>query len=151
MEKGLRVTTLLPNLLSGNMGIMTQVNVPIYDPAESKGNQLCLTPSAIQHVKKILDKQVGEKCFRLSVKRSGCSGFAYVVDYVDSFHSEDLKFSIDDDLIVFVDRASFPILQGICIDYVQNGLNGTLKFINPNQTAACGCGESFSIEGKIED
>ncbi len=132
------------------MGFMTQVNVPIYEPAESKSklDQLCLTPSAIQHIKKILAKQVREKCFRLSVKRSGCSGFSYVVDYVDSVHSEDLKFSIDDELVVFVDRASFPILQGVCIDYVQNGINGTLKFINPNQTAACGCGESFSIEEK---
>lgn len=132
------------------MGFMTQVNVPIYDPAESKsmGDPLCLTSTAIQYVKKILAKQGGKKCFRLSVKRSGCSGFAYVVDYVDSFFSEDLKFSIDNDLVIFVDRASFPILKGVSIDYVQNGLNGTLKFINPNQTAACGCGESFSIEEK---
>lgn len=132
------------------MEFMTQVNVPIYDPAESKskGDQLYLTPSAIQHVKKILAKQEGGRCFRLSVKRSGCSGFAYVVDYVDGSFSEDLKFSIDNDLVVFVDRASFPVLKGVSIDYVQNGLNGTLKFINPNQTAVCGCGESFSIEEK---
>ena len=141
---------MLPNLLSGNMGFMTQVNVPIYDPAQnkSKEGQLYLTPSAIKHIKKILAKQVRGKCFRLSIKRSGCSGFAYVVDYVDNLHAEDLKFSIDNDLVVFVDRLSFPILKGVCIDYVQNGLNGTLKFINPNQTAACGCGESFSIEEK---
>lgn len=142
--------TLFPNLFSGNMVFMTHVNVPIYDPAESKSKRdsLYLTPSAIKHIKKILAKQVREKCFRLSVKRSGCSGFAYVVDYVDSFRSEDLKFSIDNDLDVFVDQASFPILRGLCIDYMQKGLNGTLKFINPNQTAACGCGESFSIEEK---
>ena len=70
------------------------------------------------------------------------------MDYVDSFHSEDLQFSIDSDLVVFVERASFPMLKGMCIDYIQNGLNGALKFINPNQTAACGCGESFSIEEK---
>lgn len=129
---------------------MTQVNVSIYDPAESKskGDPLYLTPAAIKHFKKILAKQMGEKSFRLRVKRSGCSGFTYVVDYIDSFDSEDLKFSIDNDLVVFVDRASFPILQGVCIDYVQNGLNGALKFINPNQTAVCGCGESFSIEEK---
>lgn len=141
---------MLPNLLSGNMGLMTQVKVPIYDPAQnkSKEGQLYLTPSAIKHIKKILAKQIRGKCFRLSIKRSGCSGFAYEVNYVDSFHSEDLKFSIDNDLAVFVDRLSFPILKGVCIDYVQNGLNGTLKFINPNQTAACGCGESFSIEEK---
>lgn len=143
-------TTLLPNLLSGNMEFMTQVNVPIYDPAKStkKGSHLYLTPSAIKHVKKILANHLGEKCFRLSVKRSGCSGFTYVVDYVDSFHSEDLQFSIDSDLVVFVERASFPMLKGMCIDYIQNGLNGALKFINPNQTDACGCGESFSIEEK---
>ncbi|MFZ0219481.1 MAG: iron-sulfur cluster assembly accessory protein [Candidatus Aquirickettsiella sp.] len=129
---------------------MIQVNVPIYDPAErtGRGDQLYLTPSAIKHIKKILAKQRDEKCFRLSVKRSGCSGFAYVVDYVDSSHSDDLQFSIDNDLVVFVDRASLPILQGVRIDYIQKGLNGTLKFINPNQTAACGCGESFSIEEK---
>lgn len=141
---------MLPNLLSGNMELMIQVNVPIYDPAQNKSmeGQLYLTPSAIKHIKKILAKQVRGKCFRLSIKRSGCSGFAYVVDYADSFHSEDLKFSIDNDLAVFVDRLSFPILKGVCIDYVQNGLNGALKFINPNQTAACGCGESFSIEEK---
>jgi iron-sulfur cluster assembly protein len=149
MEKCLRTTTLLPNLLSGNMEFMTQINVPIYDPVESTSkDQLYLTPAAIKHVKKILDKLMGEKCFRLSVKRSGCSGFAYVMDYVDSFDSEDVKFSVDDGLVVFVDRSSFPILKGVCIDYVQNGLNGALKFINPNQTAACGCGESFSIEEK---
>ncbi len=133
------------------MVFMTQVNVPIYDPSESKSKRerLYLTPSAIKHIKKILAKQGRQKkCFRLSVKRSGCSGFTYVVDYVDSFHSEDLKFSIDNDLDVFVDQMSFPILRGVCIDYIQNGLNGTLKFINPNQTAACGCGESFSIEEK---
>lgn len=141
---------LLPILLSGKMVFMTQVNVPICDPSESKskGDQLYLTPSAIKHIKKILAKQVREKCFRLSVKRSGCSGFTYVVDYVDSLPTEDLKFSIDNELDVFVDQVSFPILRGVCIDYVQNGINGTLKFINPNQTAACGCGESFSIEEK---
>jgi iron-sulfur cluster assembly accessory protein len=129
---------------------MTQVNVSIHDPAASSSmdDPLYLTPAAIKHVKKILAKQEGEKSFRLSVKRSGCLGFAYVVDYVDSFDSEDLKFSIDNDLVIFIDRLSFPILRGVCIDYVQNGLNGALKFINPNQTAACGCGESFSIEEK---
>lgn len=144
-----KATTFFPNLLSGNMEFMTRVNLSIYDPAESTSKgKLSLTPAAIKHVKKILGKLTGEKCFRLSVKRSGCSGFVYVVDYVDSINSEDLKFSVDDDLVVFVDRLSFPVLKGVCIDYTQNGLNGALKFINPNQTAACGCGESFSIEEK---
>lgn len=125
---------------------MTQVNVSIYDLAENKGDQPYLTPSAIKHVKKVLAKQTGEKRLRLSVKRSGCSGFAYVVDYVEGICPEDLQFSIDNDLVIFVDRASFPVLRGICIDYVQTGLNGSLRFDNPNQTAVCGCGGSFSVE-----
>ncbi|WP_246562476.1 HesB/IscA family protein [Rickettsiella endosymbiont of Dermanyssus gallinae] len=129
---------------------MKETIVSIYDPAEMKG-ELSLTAAASLHIKKMLAKQSDEKSVRLSVKQAGCSGFSYVVDYVKTSNTNDLQFSIDDDLVVFVDQSSFPYLKGICIDYVQNGLNGSLKFINPNQTAACGCGESFSIEkGKIE-
>jgi iron-sulfur cluster assembly accessory protein len=127
---------------------MTQVEVSIYDPDKTEGSPLFLTPTAIKHIKKILAKQAGRKRFRLSVKRSGCSGFAYVVDYVDSLHPEDLQFAINNDLTAFIDRASFPMLKGICIDYIQNGLNGALRFINPNQTAVCGCSESFSVGEK---
>lgn len=124
---------------------MTQVKVSIYDPGKAGGSPLFLTPTAIKHIKKILAKQAGEKRFRLSVKRSGCSGFTYVVDYVGSLHPGDLQFPINNDLIAFVDPASFPMLKGLYIDYIQNGPNGALKFINPNQTAVCGCGESFSV------
>lgn len=121
--------------------------VSIYDPAEAVDG-LNLTSAASQHIKKVLAKQSNQKSFRLSVKRSGCSGFSYVVDYVKTLNNNDLQFSIDNDLIVFVDQSSFPYLKGVCIDYVQNGLNGSLRFINPNQTATCGCGESFSVEEK---
>lgn len=127
---------------------MTQVEVSIYGPNQTEGSPLVLTPTAIKHIKKILARQAGKRRFRLSVKRSGCSGFAYVVDYVDSLCPGDLQFSVDSDLIAFVDRASFPMLKGVCIDYIQNGLNGALSFINPNQTAVCGCGESFSVGEK---
>ena len=129
---------------------MKKMTIPIYDPAETtKG--LNMTPAASAHVKKMLTKK-SDRGFRLSVKRSGCSGFSYVVDYIKTLNTSDLQFSIDDDLIVFVDQSSFPYLKGVCIDYVQSGLNGSLKFRNPNQTAVCGCGESFSVEkGKIED
>lgn len=131
---------------------MEKTIVSLYDPEEMGKERLNLTPAANLHVKKMLARQSDKKSFRLSVKRSGCSGFSYVVDYIETLDTNDLQFSIDEDLIVFVDRPSFPYLKGVCIDYVQNGLNGSLKFINPNQTAACGCGESFSVEkGKIED
>ena len=130
---------------------MEKTIVSLYDPTETvKG--LNLTPAASLHVKKMLAKQSDKKGFRLSVKRSGCSGLSYVVDYIGTLNTDDLQFFIDEDLTILVDPASFPYLKGVCIDYIQNGLNGSLKFINPNQTAACGCGESFSVEkGKIED
>jgi iron-sulfur cluster assembly accessory protein len=129
---------------------MEKAIVSTYEPAKGV-KALNLTPAASLHIKKMLAKQPDRKSFRLSVKRSGCSGFSYVVDYVQTLNTEDLQFSIDD-LIVFIDAKSFPYLKGVCIDYVQSGLNGSLKFINPNQTATCGCGESFSVEkGKVED
>ncbi len=129
------------------MELMSSLNVPIYNPVKSTGDKLYFTPSAIKHIKKILARS-GEKCFRLSIKRSGCSGFTYVADYITSSHPGDLEFPIDDDLAVFVEPISFPILKGTHIDYVQEGLIGKLKFNNPNQIASCGCGESFSIEEK---
>lgn len=129
------------------MELMSPLNVPIYNPVKSTGDQLYLTPSAIKHIKKILTRS-GEKCFRLSIKRSGCSGFTYVADYVTRSYPGDLEFPIDNDLTVFVEPISFPILKGTRIDYIQEGLIGKLKFINPNQIASCGCGESFSIEEK---
>jgi iron-sulfur cluster assembly protein len=115
------------------------------DPVESM-NMLSLTPAAVQHVKKMLARRPGEMIFRLAVKQAGCSGLSYVVDYVEDLNASDVQFFVDDDLTIFIDQSSVPYLKGSCIDYVQNGLNGSLKFINPNQTAACGCGESFSVE-----
>jgi iron-sulfur cluster assembly accessory protein len=128
---------------------MVKKTVPIAPPLSTGASGLCLTTTAHKHVKKMLVGQPN-KNLRLSVKRAGCSGFTYVIDYVKDPNSDDLEFPIDNDLSVFVEQASFPLLKGICIDYVQSGLNGSLKFLNPNQTATCGCGESFSVEGSLK-
>jgi len=108
-----------------------------------------VTPAAGRHIKKILARESGKMMFRLSVKKlSGCLGHSYVMDYVTDLNADDLQFSVDDDLVIFVERSSLRYLRGICIDYIQDehGLNGSLQFINPNQAAACGCGKSFSVE-----
>jgi iron-sulfur cluster assembly accessory protein len=126
-------------------------NISVYDPVNVTAKTLTLTLAASIHIKKVLAQQPDNRSFRLSVKQGGCSGLSYVVDYVNTLHTHDLRFAIDD-LVIFVDAASFPYLRGVCIDYVRNGLNGSLKFINPNQTATCGCGESFStMKEKLED
>src|SRR5579863_2905681 len=69
-----------------------------------------LTPAARGHIRKMLAKQAGKMIFRLSVKKSGCSGLSYVVDYVENSHSNDFQFPVGDDLVVFVERSSFSCL-----------------------------------------
>jgi iron-sulfur cluster assembly accessory protein len=69
----------------------------------------------------------------------------YVMEEVDAGHAGDVVVTLDNGLDVFVDAQSVAFLHGTRLDYVREGINRTLKFINPNVTAACGCGESFSI------
>lgn len=83
---------------------------------------------------------------RLSVKKTGCSGMAYVIDYVETAQEKDMVFPFVDDYLVCVDKASYPYLKGIHIDYVKQGLNQKFVFNNPNQTGQCGCGESFTVD-----
>lgn len=83
---------------------------------------------------------------RLSVKKTGCSGLAYVIDYVQTAQEKDIIFPFVDDYSVCVDKASYPYLKGIYIDYVKQGLNQKFVFNNPNQTGQCGCGESFTVD-----
>lgn len=105
-----------------------------------------LTAAAIEHVQKTIAKCGKGKGLRLSIKKSGCTGFGYVIDIADEPASEDYIFPINDQLAVFVDRKSYLFVQGTIIDYVRKGLNSNFEFRNPNATATCGCGESFGIE-----
>ncbi len=107
---------------------------------------LQLTPAAVKHLKKVLSSQ-NKETLRLSIKHAGCAGLSYDLDYNEKQYEGDIHYCTEG-LTLFVDPASIPYLQGTRIDYIYNGLNGTLQFLNPNQTASCGCGESFSIEEK---
>ena len=101
--------------------------------------------AAKAHVLSYLKGQPQEKGIRLSVKKTGCSGLSYVVDYVDTSFPGDIVLALSDDYIVCIDKASYPYLKGMSIDYVKQGLNYKLMFSNPNQTGQCGCGESFTV------
>ena len=103
-----------------------------------------LTESAARHVQKELEKQPGLG-LRLGTKKSGCTGFAYVVDYADEVGAEDVVFESEGVKIV-VNRDSLPHIDGMTLDYVKaNALNEGFEFINPNVKDMCGCGESFSV------
>lgn len=106
---------------------------------------LTLTDSALRHVLAYLAKKNGTIGIRFSVKKTGCSGLSYVVDYVSTPAAEDMVSVLKDHYLLCVDKKSYPYLKGTQIDYVQQGLNHQFVFNNPNQTGQCGCGESFTV------
>jgi iron-sulfur cluster assembly protein len=81
---------------------------------------------------------------RIGVKTSGCTGFAYVLEYVDQLDEHDLVFESNGAKVV-VDPKSLVYIDGTEIDYIKKGLNEGFEFINPNVKDSCGCGESFNV------
>jgi iron-sulfur cluster assembly protein len=82
---------------------------------------------------------------RLGIRKSGCTGFAYKVDYADAVTEGDRVFESHGVKLV-VDSDSLPVLDGMTVDFVKtNILNEGFDFINPNIKEMCGCGESFSV------
>jgi len=81
---------------------------------------------------------------RLGVRTTGCSGLAYVLEYIDQVNSEDMAFDMKD-FVVVVDPKSMTYLQDVEIDYVRQGLNEGFEFRNPAERDRCGCGESFRV------
>ena len=105
---------------------------------------ITLTDSAANRVRGFLQQRGSGVGLRLSVKKTGCSGFSYVVDYADAVDNEDVVFELDD-VKVIVDKQSLEVIDGTEVDYVREGLNEAFKFRNPKATGECGCGESFSL------
>jgi len=105
---------------------------------------ITLTPSAAERVKNHLPQHAGAVGLRLGVKKTGCSGFAYVVDYAAAPSANDVVFE-DHGVKVVVDRESLSMLDGTQVDYVRQGLNESFQFRNPNVKDECGCGESFTV------
>ncbi len=106
---------------------------------------ITLSPTAKQHFLSYLEKQGACRGVRLSVKKTGCSGLSYVVDYVQTGEPEDIVQQLTDEYAIYIDKKSYPYLKDMNIDYVKQGLNQKLMFNNPNQTGQCGCGESFTV------
>ena len=103
-----------------------------------------LTESAAQQIQRQLQKRGRGLGLRLAVKKSGCSGFAYVLDYVDMLAENDEVFE-KFDVKVIVKREDLEVLDGIELDYRKDGINAAFKFNNPTVTGMCGCGESFAV------
>jgi len=103
-----------------------------------------LTPAAAERVTSFLAARGKGLGLRLGVRKTGCSGFAYVVNYADEQQASDRVFE-DRGVKVFVDPDSLPLVEGTTVDFVKQGLNEAFRFSNPNIKGECGCGESFSV------
>jgi iron-sulfur cluster assembly protein len=106
--------------------------------------QVSMTSEAAAHVGRQLASRGSGEGIRIGVKTSGCSGLAYVLEFVDEPAPEDKLFE-DHGVKLFVDPKSLVYLDGTVVDFVREGLNEGLEFKNPNVAGECGCGESFTV------
>jgi len=105
---------------------------------------ISLTDAAVRKIQQTLTRRGHGEGIRLGVKTTGCSGLAYVLEYVDNPLAEDQCFDCSG-CKVFVDPKSCVYLKNMTVDYVRQGLNEGFQFNNPNERDRCGCGESFRV------
>ncbi len=105
---------------------------------------ITLTEIAAERVRRFIAGRGKGEGVRLGVRSTGCSGKAYVLEFVDEVNADDLVFE-SRGVRVFVDPKSLVYLDGTELDYGKEGLNEGFKFNNPNVKGQCGCGESFSV------
>lgn len=105
---------------------------------------ITLTDTAAQRIKSFLEKRGKGEGVRVGVKTTGCSGLAYIVEFVDAVEEDDKIFE-DQGVKIVVDPKSLIYLDGTELDYGKEGLSEGFKFNNPNVKDMCGCGESFTV------
>jgi iron-sulfur cluster assembly protein len=105
---------------------------------------ITLTVTALNKINSQLQRRGGGLGIRIGVRTTGCSGLAYVLEYVDELQPGD-DVELHDGFSVIINKKDQPYLQNLQIDYVRQGLNEGFEFINPNEKDRCGCGESFRI------
>jgi iron-sulfur cluster assembly protein len=107
---------------------------------------ITVTETASKRIIQTLAKRGKGVGIRIGVRTTGCSGLAYVLEYVDEYKDDEgvINFA-HDGFVVLVDTKSLAYLNGLTMDWVRNGLNEGFDFINPNERDRCGCGESFRI------
>ncbi|WP_188150578.1 HesB/IscA family protein [Teredinibacter waterburyi] len=110
----------------------------------SAADAITITPTAAEHFYQQLQKSKAA-ALRISLKESGCTGFMYVIDEVESAQSNDIEFTLDNGVQIYMDTTHMAAIHGTVVDYVRDGLNQNLVLNNPNVKESCGCGESFSV------
>lgn len=107
-------------------------------------DNITLTERAAAHIRDFMARENSARGLRLAVKPTGCSGYMYVVELAEQTQPHDEVFE-SRGIALVVDAESLKYLKGTEVDYAREGLNEGFRFANPNVTATCGCGESFSL------
>ncbi len=105
---------------------------------------ITMSKSAAEHVASQLESRGKGLGIRVGVTTTGCSGMAYVLEFVDELEDSDEVFE-DHGIKIIVDPKSLVYIDGTEMDFVKSGVNEGFEFRNPNVKDECGCGESFSI------
>jgi iron-sulfur cluster assembly protein len=113
----------------------------------SATSPITLTDLAARKIQQQIARRGAGVGIRIGVKTTGCSGLAYVLEYVDVEQGREICMEHHDinGVRIYIDPKHRPYLYGMTIDYVRNGLNEGFDFKNPNERDRCGCGESFRV------
>ena len=105
-----------------------------------------LTDAAYKHLQALIEKRKKRSQFRLSVKKTGCSGYMYQPEIVEMPQEGDISLKTTVGLIILIDARCMPLIKGTLVDYIKKDFGQyQLHFNNPNAVGACGCGESFHL------
>ena len=108
-----------------------------------------LTAAARERMQNFLATKPEAAGVRFGVRKTGCSGYAYVVDIAERIDDGD-RVVEQDGVKLVIDRKSLPFVDGTEIDFERQGLNASFVFRNPNVTGECGCGESFTVDEQAD-
>ena len=111
---------------------------------------ISITPAAGRHIRNQLQLTQAQY-LRLAVKESGCNGYMYMLDFLETPDPSDECLDFGDGVRVCVNQADLPMVAGTEVDMITEGLNSALVFKNPNATSYCGCGESFAVGAGAND
>ena len=107
---------------------------------------ITVTDTASKKIKQQLTRRGRGVGIRIGVKTTGCSGLAYVLEYVDKYEAEIGVTNFGHpEFVLLIDAKSLVYLNGLTMDWIRNGLNEGFEFLNPNEKDRCGCGESFRV------
>ena len=109
-------------------------------------NVLSITSKATEQIKKIMSSAPdGMDSVIIGIDKSGCSGYAYKLDFGNSSDFENFEIIDQDGTKVLIDPKATMFLLGSIMDYREDKLASRFVFDNPNEKSTCGCGESFSV------